>query len=60
MSLLRIDAWKTRTALVNWKLLKAHLESYFAFLPSGESEFVFDYNGIANMLAQLNTKRACG
>lgn len=53
MSLSRIDGLKTRIVIVNWRVLKAHLDNCFTFFPSGESEFVFDYNEIAKMLPSL-------
>lgn len=53
MNFSRIDVLKTRTVVVNWRMFKSHLESRFTFLPRGESEFVFDYNGIAKTLHSL-------
>lgn len=49
----RIDLLKTRTVVVNWRMLKAHLESCFTFLPCGESKFVLSYNGISKMFCSF-------
>lgn len=47
------DLLKTGTIVVKWRILKAHLESCFTFLPSLESKFVFDYNRIDKLLYHL-------